>query len=585
MIELESISFRNFLSYGDYLTEINLSRLGPCLITGANGSGKSTIVNAILYPFFGRTMHAARPGDRIVNKLVNKDCLVSARLKNGDIITRTRKMTGHNELVVERQGEPILSTLSTTPNQQAQLNRLYDLDWHTFCNTAFLTQIGRTWFEMPEPQRKKEIERALRIDRLTLRAQVTKAKLDTTTRNQTTLRQQAESLQQQIESIAEDIGEAKQSEVRFEDQRSDRLKGAIAQARDYKSQYDAIAVPDLEHLRQRWVAIENARQAAQRLADQVRDYQRQESVAAHAEREAVRLIKLWEDKAGKVCTACRQEVSHTHTDAEIMPYRTTQTEAAQIIETSRAANQRTRAKIAKVEEAIATTAPALSIREAEAILARRIGLIKSAQQWADQATKIKSETNPHATLIVKLEARLAEKTTKQTDLTSELERLDVLVKHYSYIFKSYNDRRKIKSFSVAKYRPLLNSRFKHYLDKFKLGIDIEITDSLGVDTSGADYDFMSGGERKRVDASFMLARFDVREALYGRQSNVIVLDEVDARMDAEGVECLADIILNDLATRVDTILVISHQQSMRDIFPNQIRIGKQDKLSYVDEMR
>jgi hypothetical protein len=58
MLEIKSISWRNFLSYGDYLTTLDVSNLGQCLITGeviekdgvteslirkSNGAGKSTI--------------------------------------------------------------------------------------------------------------------------------------------------------------------------------------------------------------------------------------------------------------------------------------------------------------------------------------------------------------------------------------------------------------------------------------------------------------------------------------------------------------------------------------------------------------
>jgi DNA repair exonuclease SbcCD ATPase subunit len=184
-----------------------------------------------------------------------------------------------------------------------------------------------------------------------------------------------------------------------------------------------------------------------------------------------------------------------------------------------------------------------------------------------------------------LEGRVAEWQKACDSLAAELAENDVLAKHINYIFKSYNDRKRIKSFAMAKFKPLLNSRLKYYLEKFKLDIGIEITESLGVVTDGADYDFMSGGERTRATVAFMLARFDVQESVYGKQSNVIVLDEVDAKMDEEGVECFADVVLNDLAAKVDAVLVISHKKTMRDVFPNQITIEKHGKLSVIGEMR
>jgi len=585
MLDLESVTFRNFLSYGDYDTTIPLSKLGPCLVTGPNGAGKSTIVNAILYVFFGRTMHTARPGDRVLNEQTGKNCLVSAKLKNGDIVTRTRKTAGHNELIVERGGEPLLATLSTTPNQQAQLNKLYDLDWHTFCNTSFLTQIGRTWFEMPDPQRKKEIERALRIDRYTLRAQVAKQKLDKITGEQAIIKQRFDALQQQIDSANDDIKEATVMQVSFEARKTERFQQAIRQAREYKRQLDEIKVPDVVALRERWAAINDAKKAVAGFEERARSYQSTIANAEARERDATRRIRLWQDKAGKVCTSCEQAIPHIHTDDKVQPLITEQNEAKAEVEKARAARAKLLKKIETINTAIAAEEPEMNVREAEAVTTRRATLGESARRWAEEAKKIKSEANPHAATITKLQARIEAKTTERDGLTNEVARLDTLVKHYTYIHKAYNDRRRIKSFSVAKFQPLLNSRLRHYLSKFKLDIDIQITDSLGIETSGADYDFMSGGERKRVDVAFMLARFDMQEAVYGRQSNVIVLDEVDGRMDEEGVQCLADVVLNDLAGRVDTILVISHKKAMQAVFPNQIVVEKRGKFSVIGEMR
>ena len=81
MLELKSLLLRNYSSYGDYDTIIELDELGLCLITGevhdgsensdeqkfSNGSGKSSIVEAILWCLFGRTMRVAQPGDKVIN--------------------------------------------------------------------------------------------------------------------------------------------------------------------------------------------------------------------------------------------------------------------------------------------------------------------------------------------------------------------------------------------------------------------------------------------------------------------------------------------------------------------------------------
>ncbi len=180
MLEIENVEFQNFMSYGDYPTRIQLADLGQCLIVGevvendhketyddgdpipprrSNGAGKSTIPSVIQWILFGRTMHSASPGDKIVNWYTGKDCWGKLRFKNGDSITRTRKTDGKNELLFVKDGDEntlVSDTLATSQYQQKQLAREFNLDWEIFSGSAFFTQYGRPWMEMAETTRKKQ---------------------------------------------------------------------------------------------------------------------------------------------------------------------------------------------------------------------------------------------------------------------------------------------------------------------------------------------------------------------------------------------------------------------------------------------
>jgi len=98
------------------------------------------------------------------------------------------------------------------------------------------------------------------------------------------------------------------------------------------------------------------------------------------------------------------------------------------------------------------------------------------------------------------------------------------------------------------------------------------------------YEFQSGGERKRTDVAFMLAMFDLHEQMYGRQCNVLVLDEVDGRMDDDGIESLINIIKNDLSSRIESILIISHRNMMQDVFPKELLVKRSNRFSVVESI-
>jgi len=164
-LNIDSLYLRNFRSYGDYDTELKLSKLGPVLILGevsttpgkSNGSGKSTIAEAIIWCLFGRLSAKDRPADHIVNKSVGSNCIVTITTTDGYKITRTRKMDTHNELLITNpDGEDI--SLSTTKNTQKQLNKMFDLDYYIFTSSVFFAQFGSPFLELSDQKRIRKID-------------------------------------------------------------------------------------------------------------------------------------------------------------------------------------------------------------------------------------------------------------------------------------------------------------------------------------------------------------------------------------------------------------------------------------------
>ncbi|MHA2404380.1 MAG: hypothetical protein ACXADH_15385, partial [Candidatus Kariarchaeaceae archaeon] len=173
-------------------------------------------------------------------------------------------------------------------------------------------------------------------------------------------------------------------------------------------------------------------------------------------------------------------------------------------------------------------------------------------------------------------------------LEEKTEQLDELFAHYKYIYRSYSDRRKIKKWLLSELIPLLNDRVHYYLDSLGIEIDITFNSTLDAKTSKWDYEFCSGGERKRIDLAIMFGLYDLYMSIYGQQCNIMVLDEVDSRLDRQSVEAFADVV-NDFNSdnssypRPETILVISHKHELKDLIPSQIVVKKRNSFSVIDQ--
>lgn len=634
MLEIEKVSWKNFLSYGDYVTTLDMSRLGQCLITGevedddekeayseaggtgikkSNGAGKTTIVSLMQWVLFGRTSHSHNPGDKVVNHFIGKDCWGQIVFKNGDSITRTRNFEGKNELIYVRDGDETklnCDTLGTAKIQQSQLAKAFGLDWEIFCGSTFFSQYSKPWMEMADQARKKALERLLHVDRFAYYADVAKKKcekLDTAVQR---LNHQKAGLEREVTRLEAEIERLKESLANFGTRQQQRRSEALAAADHEDEKKTQIKLPDLEKLKAKWDVVakveakirEQQTQAAalRNQADDINDeanrldgqISKHEATATATSQK----VKLWKDRGGKVCTSCEQDIPHEHIGNKVEPLvaqinserekadtlRRQQEEIRARATAVREEYKKTLAAVKQMEELLTTKKPAMTMRDAESIHARYKQHEREAARLRKLADQIMAEDNPHEASIKAAQDRIDQCKSEMGTLDKDVSRQEVLNKHYHYVYKAYNDRAKIKSFVFRDHVPFINARLKHYLDVFGLDVKLELTDSLGIKTNMWDYEFQSGGERKRTDVAFMLATFDFHEHMFGRQCNVLVMDEVDGRLDNDGIDSLINIIKNDLANRVETMLIISHREHMKDTFPRQILVKRRQRFSRVE---
>lgn len=346
-------------------------------------------------------------------------------------------------------------------------------------------------------------------------------------------------------------------------------------------------------------------------------------------------IDMWHEKEGTICIECEQQIDESHTthkiheieegiktlesDAEVAQRSLSEkeqeitkhkdgskskldklndakidTEAtyAQKIAKSQDEFLELRAdlvsKRSKIEETISSAEskvesniPDITVKEAKAKNSQKDQLLALSERLRKEAEEISLESDPHVDIIDRLEKQLATKKVDRKTLKKRQDNFNVIFQHLHYIYRSYSDRRKIKSYLISKHIPYFNSRLAYYLDNFRVDVKIAITDSLGIQTDKWGYDFLSGGERRRVDVAFMFAVMDLHEAIHGKQCNILVLDEVDGRLDEAGVEDLIGVIKNDLASKFESIFIISHRKLMKDVFPNNIVIKRTDRFSQI----
>lgn len=602
MLEIQSVSWRNFMSYGDYTTTLDISNLGQCLITGevvdgetddsapisrSNGAGKSTIPSVIQWALFGRTMHCSSPGSKVVNHFTKKDCWAKIEFKNGDSITRTRNLNGTNELLYVKDGNEnklVADTVSTTTNQQKQLNSAFDLDWELFCGSVFFNQFSRSWMEMPAQARKKAIERALHIDRFEYYAKAAKKRLETVDKALESNSLKRQNVEAEVNRLSSSIERLKQSAANFDDNRLQRQQQLQSRIESLQAELEQTQLPDLEKLQQRWSVVEKINQKLDELRRKLNGISRRIAEQEGTKKSLDDKIRRWKQSSGKICATCEQEIDSDHVSSKIEPIQNQLVECEQQVSQVQQEQQKLTATIRSTEQVLAQKQPSLSMRDARSMHSSCNSKSEEIGRMRQQISDIGAEDNPHSDSIAEAQQALADNRKKLEDFGTEDEKHQYLARHYRYIYKAYNDRTKIKSYVFQEHIPFINNRIKHYLGVFDLDVNVELTPALGITSNLWGYEFESGGERKRTDVAFMLAMFDFHEQMYGRQCNVLVLDEVDGRLDDDGIGSLINIIKEDLQSKVEATLIISHRGSMWDVFSSQILVKRKHRFSHIESV-
>ena len=110
-------------------------------------------------------------------------------------------------------------------------------------------------------------------------------------------------------------------------------------------------------------------------------------------------------------------------------------------------------------------------------------------------------------------------------------------------------------------------------------LDMVISDSLGE----RDYEMFSGGEAFRVNFAIRLALSKVLARRAGARLQTLVIDEGFGSQDAEGRQRLVEAI-NLVQDDFEKILVITHLEELKDVFPTRIEVEKTPQGSQVRVM-
>ena len=157
----QKLSLKNFMPFrvtGDQVHEVDFSQLGLFSITGPMGSGKSALVDAMVWCLYGRTARYGVDSKGVIST-GEQTCEVALDFTIGERWFRAVRRTGRitDSGLSEREGEEWIQDKSGSALLTKRIEELLGLDFDSFTKTVILPQGRYAEFLTSEPKKRREL--------------------------------------------------------------------------------------------------------------------------------------------------------------------------------------------------------------------------------------------------------------------------------------------------------------------------------------------------------------------------------------------------------------------------------------------
>jgi DNA repair exonuclease SbcCD ATPase subunit len=575
MIYFKTLTVRNFMSVGNATQGIDFDRKDLTLVLGENldlggdgsrnGTGKTTIINALSYALYGQALSNIRK-DNLVNKTNAKHMLVSLDFSVGSTeykIERGRKPNVLKFYVNHEEKTATDEAQGDSRETQDAIERILGMSHDMFKHILALNTYTEPFLSLKANEQRSIIEQLLGITQLSERAdrikELNKQTKDAISQEEFRIRAVQEAnkrIEEQIESLR------KRQTLWIKKQREDcaNFTQAIADLEHIDIEKEVQSHRDLEAYHKKQKTIDEARKYIRQIdADDVKQNRLLDKLKSE-----IALLDAHK------CHACGQELHNSKQD-ELKQAKEAllQETALQLLanDTQRHEHQDTLTALGELG-----AAPVVFYDTLEDALNHKNSLSGLTTGLATRA----AEQDPYGEQIQDMQGQALQIVSYDhlNDLTRLQEHQDFLLKLLTS--KDSFVRKKIIDQNLS----YLNQRLTHYLDRIGLPHTVKFQNDLTVSIEELgrelDFDNLSRGERTRLILSMSWAFRDVWESLY-HPINLLFIDELmDNGLDTQGVENGLALLKKMSRERNKSIWLVSHKDELAGRVENILKVVKEN---------
>ena len=575
MIQIKDLTVKNFMSVGNATQAINFDRQDLTLVLGENldlggdgsrnGTGKTTIINALSYALYGSALTNIRK-DNLINKTNNKNMMVSLDFSiDGQEyrIERGRKPNVLKFYINNHEQEATDESQGDSRETQGAIEKLLGLSHDMFKHVLALNTYTEPFLSMRTNDQRQIIEQLLGITLLSERAESIKEQMRQTKEAQKEEEMRIRAVQEANKRIEDQIVSLKNRKGLWERKKSEDIS-------ELTTAIDSLSHVDIDNEISAHRALDTFYDTKKAIEDANKWIRSIEQDNTKLGKLQTKLEKEIEDLESHKCYACGQEL-HDNKHEEILASKreVLQENALQIL-SNQTQEQEHRDVLAELGEL--GTAPTVFYDTMEQAYEHQNTLSGLQQQLETRS----AETDPYSEQIEEMEHQALQEVNYDT-----INQLTRLQEHQDFLLKLLTNKDSfVRKRIIDQNLSYLNSRLTHYLDRIGLPHTVIFQNDLSVEIQelGRDLDFdnLSRGERNRLILSMSWAFRDVWESLYG-SINLLFIDElVDSGMDTSGVENALGLLKHMARERHKSVWLVSHKDELAGRVHNILKVVKEN---------
>lgn len=569
MIFFEKLRWQNFLSTGNIMTEIQLSRSKSTLVIGENGAGKSTMLDALAFALYGKAFRNINK-PQLMNSMTNKNLLVECEFsigKNKFIVKRGMKP---NLFEIYQNGELINQNSSNKDYQDFFEKHILKLSFKSFSQIVVLGSANYLPFmQLPAHARREVIEDLLDIQIFSTMNTLLKERVSLNKSAILDSDHRIDLIESKIELAEKHVVTLRTNNDELIKAKQDMITELEDRINEAQTLIDTTSatISDLTH------QISDSEKTTARKTKLIAMESELEKKIKKFQKE----IEFFHDHDN--CPTCKQGIDHDFKEewiqkreikaAEISVAMKTLEEQIETVETR--LNE-----IAEVNTKITSLNSQITNNNAD---------IRS---WQNSIRTLNTEIESLQNNTLAIDTGNEDVEEYKKELDQEKGNKESLINHRSVLevasilLKDTGIKTKI----IKQYIPIMNKLINKYLAAMDFFVQFELDESFNETIKSRhrddfSYASFSEGEKMRIDLSLMFTWRAIAKLRNSASTNLLIMDEVfDSSLDAGGTEEFMKIL--ESLTQDTNTFVISHKgDQLYDKFHSVIRFEKHSNFSRI----